>query len=101
MFFAGAESCGKLRSSDPLYIGCVKGWYTALAEQMKGLYYMDGGPITLVQVRNTLAMLSDSYHLMGKIYIKTIGLPRQARDRDEKEKKLRANGRCLRSEGGQ
>jgi len=51
VFFAGAESCGKLRSSDPLYIGCVKGWYTALAEQMKGLYYMDGGPITLVQVR--------------------------------------------------
>ncbi len=47
----GAESCGKLRSSDPLYIACVKGWYSALAEQMKGLYYMDGGPITLVQVR--------------------------------------------------
>ena len=30
----------------------MKGWYTALAEQMKGLYYMDGGPITLVQVDN-------------------------------------------------
>ena len=46
----GAESCGKLRSSDPLYIGCVSGWYTALAKQMSGLYYKDGGPITLVQV---------------------------------------------------
>jgi hypothetical protein len=48
----GANSCGKLRSADPLYLGCVKGWYTALADQMRGLYFKDGGPITMVQVDN-------------------------------------------------
>ena len=30
----------------------VKGWYTALAAEMAGLYFKDGGPITMVQVDN-------------------------------------------------
>jgi hypothetical protein len=46
------ETCGRLRSPDPKYLSCVSGWYSALAEQLEGLYHKDGGPITLVQVDN-------------------------------------------------
>jgi len=46
------ESCGALRSTDPKYLSCVSGWYSALAEQLKGLFHKDGGPIALVQVDN-------------------------------------------------
>lgn len=45
-------ACGRLRSTDPKYLSCVNGWYSALAEQLKGLFHKDGGPITLVQVDN-------------------------------------------------
>ena len=48
----GADSCGSLRSTDPKYLRCVKGWYTALAAQLKGLYHKDGGPIVFSQVDN-------------------------------------------------
>jgi hypothetical protein len=46
------ETCGELRSTDPKYLSCVTGWYTALAAQLMGLYHKDGGPITMVQVRS-------------------------------------------------
>ena len=45
------DNCGKLRSSDPKYLSCVSGWYTALSAELKGLFHKDGGPVTLVQVR--------------------------------------------------
>lgn len=47
-----AGTCGRLRSTDPKYLSCVSGWYSALAEQLKGLWHKDGGPIALVQVDN-------------------------------------------------
>ncbi len=45
-------SCGKLRSSDPQYLTCVEGWYEALANQIVGKMWKDGGPIIAVQVDN-------------------------------------------------
>jgi len=51
-----SAKCGKLRSSDPKYLGCVEGWYTALAAQLKGLYWKDGGPIVISQVDNEVGV---------------------------------------------
>lgn len=45
-------ACGKVRTTDPDYLRCVSGWYTALAEQLRGLYWKDGGPVVAVQVDN-------------------------------------------------
>ena len=47
-----STACGKRRSSDPRYLACVEGWYTALAAELKGLYWKDGGPIVIAQVSN-------------------------------------------------
>ena len=44
--------CGALRSTDPKYLACTQNWYTALSQQVQGLFHRDGGPITLVQVDN-------------------------------------------------
>eukprot|EP00038_Savillea_parva_P010016 m.187353 g.187353 ORF g.187353 m.187353 type:complete len:1053 (-) comp17044_c0_seq1:101-3259(-) len=44
--------CGTLRSTDPTYLNCTHNWYAALAEQLQGLYWKDGGPIMAVQVDN-------------------------------------------------
>lgn len=46
------RTCGAPRSSDPAYLECVRGWYTALAAQLEGMYWSDGGPIVAVQVDN-------------------------------------------------
>ena len=45
-------SCGRLRSTDPAYLSCVAPWYAAVAAQIKGLFWKDGGPIVAVQVDN-------------------------------------------------
>ena len=44
--------CGKVRTTDPKYLGCVEGWYAALAGELTGLYHADGGPILMAQVDN-------------------------------------------------
>ncbi len=42
----------KPRSMDPAYFEQVQRWYTAVAEQIKGLYHKDGGPIIGIQFDN-------------------------------------------------
>lgn len=42
----------KLRDSNPGYMSYVKKWYSAIADQVEGLYYKDGGPIIAVQLEN-------------------------------------------------
>ncbi len=42
----------KPRSMDPAYFEQVQHWYTAVAEQVKGLYHKDGGPIIGIQFDN-------------------------------------------------
>ena len=42
----------KPRSMDPAYFEQVRRWYTAVAEQVKGLYHKDGGPIIGIQFDN-------------------------------------------------
>lgn len=47
-----STTCGTLRSVDPRYLACVEGWYQALAAELKGLYWSDGGPVMISQVDN-------------------------------------------------
>jgi beta-galactosidase len=42
----------KPRSMDPAYFEQVQRWYTAVAEQIQGLYHKDGGPIIGIQFDN-------------------------------------------------
>ena len=46
------KSCGRVRSTDPSYLGCTSSWYAAVAAQLKGLFWKDGGPIVAVQLDN-------------------------------------------------
>lgn len=41
-----------VRSNDPKYLAYAKKFYTAIAGQLKGLYYQDGGPIIGCQIEN-------------------------------------------------
>jgi len=43
------------RSNDPGYLKVVKRYYEKLSEQMKGLYWQQGGPIYYVQLENELS----------------------------------------------
>lgn len=43
------------RSNDPGYLEAVKRYYGALSEQMKGLYWQQGGSIYYVQLENELS----------------------------------------------
>ncbi len=40
------------RSNDPLYLAYVQRWYSAVAKQVEGLLYKDGGPIMGLQLEN-------------------------------------------------
>jgi beta-galactosidase len=42
------------RTDDPAYLALVRPYYTAIAEQLTGLWWGDGGPIVAVQVENEL-----------------------------------------------
>ncbi|WP_369034671.1 beta-galactosidase [Streptomyces adonidis] len=42
------------RTDDPDYLGPVHRWFTAIAEQLKGLDRAHGGPIVAIQVENEL-----------------------------------------------
>ena len=46
-----AEPC-EARSTDPVFMGLVCDLYTHIAEQLKGLYWKDGGPIIAAQLDN-------------------------------------------------
>lgn len=63
----------KLRSLDPEYMKLVTGWYKAIAEQVEGLFYKDGGPITMCQVENEL--VDDAQYLLElKKVCKEVGI---------------------------
>lgn len=42
------------RTDDPVYLEAVGGWFTAIAEQLRGLDRAHGGPIVAVQIENEL-----------------------------------------------
>lgn len=42
----------KLRENNPQYLQQVRRWYSAIAEQVKGLFYQDGGNIVGIQLEN-------------------------------------------------
>ena len=49
------------RSNDPEYLAVVKRLYGKLAEQMKGLYWQEGGPIFYVQLENELTQAPNGW----------------------------------------
>lgn len=48
-------SMTKKRSNDPAYLAEVERWFGQLAEQTKGLFFKDGGPIIAIQLENEFA----------------------------------------------
>ena len=53
--------CGKieqLRTTDPAYMACALHWYKALAAELSGLFWSDGGPVWAVQLDNESRDLS-------------------------------------------
>ncbi|WP_328875637.1 beta-galactosidase [Streptomyces sp. NBC_00287] len=42
------------RTDDPGYLGPVRAWFTAVAEQLRGLDRAHGGPIVAIQIENEL-----------------------------------------------
>ena len=43
-----------LRTDDPVYLSYVRKWFTAIFQEVQGLFYEDGGPIIGVQLENEL-----------------------------------------------
>lgn len=43
------------RSDDPAYLALVRRYFSAVAGQLEGLYFSDGGPILVVQLENELS----------------------------------------------
>ena len=52
-----------LRCNDPRYMAKARIWYERVYEQVKGLFYKDGGPIVGVQFENEL--VDNSEHLLA------------------------------------
>ncbi len=44
----------ELRDNNPEYMACVREWYTKIYNEVKGLFYADGGNIIGVQLENEL-----------------------------------------------
>ncbi len=42
----------EVRSNDPRYLAYVERWYAAIAAQVRGLFFADGGPILGIQLEN-------------------------------------------------
>lgn len=51
-----------LRTDDPAYLRYARVWYERVFEQVKGLFYRDGGPVIGVQIENEL--VNDAAHLL-------------------------------------
>ncbi len=51
-----------VRCNDPGYLEYAKKWYSAISDEVKGLFYKDGGPIVGVQIENELT--EDAEHLL-------------------------------------
>ncbi|MBQ7886901.1 MAG: beta-galactosidase [Clostridia bacterium] len=52
-----------LRCNDPRYMDKARIWYTKVYEQVKGLFFKDGGPIIGVQIENEL--VDNAEHLLA------------------------------------
>lgn len=52
-----------LRDNNPDYLALARVWYTKVYEQVKGLFYKDGGPIIGIQIENEL--VDNSAHLLA------------------------------------
>ncbi len=52
------------RSNDPMFLKFVGRWYAKLGEQLKGLYWKDGGPIFMVQVENEASLAPVSWKMV-------------------------------------
>ncbi|GGM08537.1 hypothetical protein GCM10010129_60570 [Streptomyces fumigatiscleroticus] len=48
-----ARDCAP-RTDDPAYLAAVRGWFTAVAGQLRGLDRAHGGPIVAIQIENEL-----------------------------------------------
>ncbi|TWD82578.1 glycosyl hydrolase family 35 [Kribbella amoyensis] len=42
------------RTDDPRYLAIVRPWYSEIARQLEGLFWLDGGPVVAVQIENEL-----------------------------------------------
>ena len=81
------ENCGSnLRSTDPKYLQCVESWYRALGNQVKGLFWKDGGPIFAVQLDNEtvdwkylLALKALARKYFSPVYYSKTGWPRRGK----------------------
>lgn len=56
-----AKYSDSLRKNDPGYLSAVKRLYDAVAAQLKGLFWKDGGPVIGIQIENEL--LDNAAHL--------------------------------------
>jgi beta-galactosidase len=52
------------RSNDPRYLELVNRYYHAIAEQMQGFYWQDGGPVFMVQVENELSRAANVWRMV-------------------------------------
>lgn len=43
-----------IRSDDPMYLGYARKLYSQIADQLRGLYYKDGGPVIGCQIENEM-----------------------------------------------
>ena len=79
------ENCGSnLRSADPKYLQCVESWYKALGNQVKGLFWKDGGPVFAVQLDNEtvdwkylLALKALARKYFSPVYFSKTGWPKK------------------------
>lgn len=46
---------GPVRRNNPVYLSYVRQWYTAIAEQLHGLLWKEGGPVIGIQLENEYA----------------------------------------------
>ncbi len=58
-----------VRTNDPVYLEKVCGWYKAIYEQVKGLFYKDGGNIIGVQLENELTDNAEHLERLKEIAI--------------------------------
>ena len=63
-----------IRSNDPLYLEYAGRWYDAIAAQMDGMLYKDGGPVMAIQLEN-------EYAYPGKVISHLTTLKKMARER--------------------
>ena len=59
----------KLRTNDPAYLSEVRKWYGKIAEEVKGLFYKDGGNIVVVQIENELVNNAEHLAELKKIAV--------------------------------